>query len=152
MQTYANLKVLMCGEYAKLNRQDATTARATGHSASNVVEEMAQVMEELVAELTEKHAKQIETLIKANKEAIDKLTAAISANKQPSATTTDATTKAEKKKAWEERKKAWDEKRKNAPTCPHCNRKHPNQTADQCWELPANADKRQADWKSVKTT
>lgn len=150
MQTYANLKVLMCGEYAKLNRHDATTARATGHSASNVVEEMAQVTEELVAELTEKHAKQIETLVKANKESIDKLTAAISAIKQPSAATTDATTKAEKKKAYEERKKAWDEKRKNAPTCPNCNRKHPNRTADQCWELPANADKRPADWKSVK--
>ena len=44
VQTYANLKVLMCVEYSKLNRQDATTARATGHaSANNVIKEMAQL-------------------------------------------------------------------------------------------------------------
>ena len=43
VQTYANLKVLMCTEYSKLNRQDSTTARATGHaSANNMVEEVAQ--------------------------------------------------------------------------------------------------------------
>ena len=42
-QTYANLKVVMCAEFLKLNCQDATSARATGHaSANNVVEEMAQ--------------------------------------------------------------------------------------------------------------
>ena len=53
-QTYANLKVVMCTEYSKLNHQDATTARATGHaSVNNIAEEMAQAMEELVAELTE---------------------------------------------------------------------------------------------------
>jgi hypothetical protein len=151
MQTYANLKVLMCAEYAKLNRQDSTTARATGHaSANNVVERLAQATEELVAELTEKHAKQIESIIKANSDAMKELTAAISANKA----TTPASTvnKADKKKTWEEKKKVWEEKKKNAPTCPHCDRKHPNRTADQCWELPANADKRPADWKSVKVT
>jgi hypothetical protein len=61
VQTYANLKVLMCAEYSKLNRQDSTTARATGHATvNNVVEEMAQATEELVAELTEKHTKQID--------------------------------------------------------------------------------------------
>ncbi len=47
-QTYANLDVLMCAEYSKLNRQDSTTARATGHAlANNIVEEMAQATEEL---------------------------------------------------------------------------------------------------------
>jgi hypothetical protein len=50
MQAYANLKVAMCAEFSKLNRQDATTARATGHaSVKNVVEEMAQATTELVA-------------------------------------------------------------------------------------------------------
>ncbi len=29
MQTYANLKVVMCVEFSKLNWQDSTTARAT---------------------------------------------------------------------------------------------------------------------------
>ncbi len=44
MQTYANLNVVMCAEFSKLNQQDATTARATGHaSVNNVVKEMAQV-------------------------------------------------------------------------------------------------------------
>ncbi len=81
-QTYANLKVLMCAEYSKLNRQDSTMARATEHaSANNIVKEMAQATEELVAELTEKHSKQVKALIKANNDAMDKLTTAIMANK-----------------------------------------------------------------------
>ncbi len=54
VQTYANLNVAMCTKFSKLNCQDATTARATGHaSANNVVEEMAEATEELVAEHTE---------------------------------------------------------------------------------------------------
>lgn len=81
-QTYANLKVVMCAEFSKLHRQDSTTARASGHaSVNNVVEEMAQATEELVAELTERHSKQVEALIKANSEAMEKLTLAILSNK-----------------------------------------------------------------------
>ena len=141
----------MCAEYAKLNRQDLTTARATGHaSANNVVDKLAQATEELVGELTKQHAKQIESLIKANSNAMKELTAAILANK--AAAPTSAANKAAKKATWEEKKKAWEEKKKNTPTCPHCDRKHPNRTADQCWELPANADKRPVDWKLVKVT
>lgn len=146
-QTYANLKVVMCTKFSKLNRQDATTARATGHaSANNVVEEMAQATEELVAELTERHSKQVEAIIKANSEAMEKLTAAILANKPAAAAaaTGKASTSAKAAK--------WAEKKKNATTCPHCNRIHPNRTHDQCWELPANAAKRPANWKSVKST
>jgi hypothetical protein len=159
-QTYAQLKVLMCAEFSKLNRQDSTTARATGHGSANMMEEMAQATEELVAELTEKHAKQIELLIKTNSEAMEKLTMAILANKPNTSAGTagnksGATAAAEKPK-WlvrkEASKKAWEEKKKNAVTCPHCNRKHPNCTPDQCWELPANADKRPADWTLVKVT
>ena len=143
-QTYANFKVVMCAEFSKLNRQDATTARATGHaSANNVVEQMAKATEELVAELTERHSKQVESIIKSNSEAMEKLTAAILANK-PAATS--ATSNKSAKAA------AWAEKKKIATTCPHCNCKHPNRTHDQCWELPANAAKRPADWKSTKST
>jgi hypothetical protein len=66
-QTYANLKTMMSMEYSKINCQDAVTTRATGHAlANNVVKEFAQATEGLVAELTEKHSKQIEVLIKAN--------------------------------------------------------------------------------------
>ena len=143
-QTYANFKVVMCSEYSKLNRQDATTARATGHaSANNVVEQMAKATEELVAELTERHSKQVESIIKSNSEAMEKLTKAILANKPAAASS--ASTKAAKAAAWAEKKRT-------ATTCPHCNRKHPNRTHDQCWELPANTAKRPADWKSTKST
>ena len=143
-QTYANFKVVMCAEFSKLNRQDATTARATGHaSANNVVEQMAKATEELVAELTERHSKQVESIIKSNSEAMEKLTAAILANK-PAATTVTASKSA--------KAAAWAEKKRIATICPHCNRKHPNRTSDQCWELPANAAKRPADWQSTKST
>ncbi len=144
-QTYANLKVVMHAEFSKLTRQDSTTARATGHaSVNNVVEEMAQATEELVAKLTKWHT---ESLIKSNSEAIKKLTAAILAQK-PAATGTAAgkpTRKAVKAAAWAEKKRT-------ATTCPHCNLKHPNCTHNQCWELLANAAKRPADWKTVKST
>lgn len=147
LQTYTNLKTVMCAEFSKLNRQDTTTARAKGHAAiNNVVEEMTIATEELVAELTERHSKQMEALIKANNEAIEKLTLAILSNKPATNGTygDKAYTKSAKATAWAERKK-------NATTCPHCSRIHPNRTADQCWELPANAAKRPAGWRSVKS-
>lgn len=118
-------------EFAKLSRQDATTARATGHaSVNNIVEEMAQATEELVAELTERQGKQVETLMKSTTEALEKLTAAILANK-PAVSTGAANNKAAKAAAWAEKKRT-------ATVCPHCDRKHPNRTHEQCcWELPA---------------
>ena len=106
---------------------------------------MAQATEELVAELTERHTKQVEALIKANNDAMEKLTAAIIANKPANAGNMSGNSKASKAAAWAEKKK-------NATTCPYCDRKHPNRTHAQCWELPANAANRPADWKSVKST
>ncbi len=47
---------------------------------------------------------------------------------------------------------AWAERKRTATVCPHCDRKHPNCTHEQCWELQANAAKCPADWKSVKST
>ena len=71
-QTYANLKTIMNTEFTKLNRQDATTARAIGHgSANNVVKEMAKATEELIAELTEHQGKQVESLMKSTTEALE---------------------------------------------------------------------------------
>jgi hypothetical protein len=152
-QTYANLKVLMCTEFAKLNRQDATTARATGHaSIHNVVEEMAQATEELVAELTERQGKQVEALIKSNNDAIAKLTAAILGNKPTPSAPLASTSNSEAAAKAAAKKATWEEKKKKATTCPHCDRVHPNRTHEQCWELPANASKRPVDWKSVKST
>ncbi len=148
MQTYANLKVVMCEEISKLNQQDSTTARATGHSsANNVMEEMAQATTELVAELTKHHTQEIKFLIKSNNNAIEKLIAAISAsNKPPAATGTNGATSSRLKEA------AWAEKRMTAITCPHCTCIPPNCTHNQCWKLPANAAKHPANWKHVKST
>ena len=119
-QTYANFKVVMCAEFSKLNRQDATTARATGYaSANNVVKQLVKATEELVAELTKRHSKQVESIIKSNSETMEKLTAAILANK-PAAKSSTANKSA--------KAAAWAEKKRIAMTCPHCNCKHPNRT------------------------
>ena len=124
-QTYDNLKIVMCTEFAKLNRQDATTARANGHaSANSVAEEYAKATEELVAELTEKHAKQIKELSKMMTN---------------TGKTAAQLTKAQK----------WAEKCKNATTCPHCSKIHPNRTHDQCWHVEKNAAKRRKEHKHL---
>jgi hypothetical protein len=69
-------------EFTKLNRQDATTARATGHaSVNNIIEGLANTTGELVATISKQHTKQVETLMKFTNAALDKLTAAILANK-----------------------------------------------------------------------
>jgi hypothetical protein len=151
-QTYANLKTVMCTEFSRLNRQDATSARMAGHaSANNIVEEMANATKELVAELTEKHAKQVEALIKANNDAMEKLTAAILSVNKPGATS-GATTNSDAAAKRAAKAAAWKEKKEKATVCPHCDCKHPNRTHDQCWELPANAAKHPAGWKLVKST
>jgi hypothetical protein len=78
MQMYANLRTLMNTEFTKLNQQDATTARATGHaSVNNIIEEMASTTGELVATISEQHTKQVKTLMKSTNAALEKLTAAI---------------------------------------------------------------------------
>ena len=122
---------------------------------NNVVEEMAQAMEELVAELTKKHTKQIESLIKSNNDAMQKLTAAILANKPTNNAATTAahpTSSGEAAAKAVAKKAAWEEKKKKATMCPHCDRVHPNRAHEQCWELPANAAKRPEGWTSVKST
>ena len=144
-QTYENLKIVMCTEFAKLNRQDLTTARSTGHaSANSVAEEYAQATEELVAELTEKHAKQIAELSKA----MAQLTAAINLKPNTVPVTNAATPAANTSKTAAQLSKAqrWAEKCKNATTCPHCSKIHPNRSHDQCWHLEKNAAKRPVGW------
>ncbi len=149
MQTYANLKVVMWVQFSKLNWQDATTARATGHSsANNVMEEVAQASTELVAELTERHTQEVKSLIKSNNDAMEKLIAAIIAsNKPPAATRTNGATSSRSAKV-----AARAEKRRTTTTCLHCNCFHPNCTHNQCWELPINTAKRPANWNYVKNT
>ncbi len=153
-QTWDNLKILMCTEYAKAHCQDTVSARATGHaSAHNVMEEYAATTEELVENLTEQHTKQLEALIKANNDNMAKLmevlSKALPAATAASAAMSAANSKTERAAA---KHKMWIEKCKNATKCKHCNRVHPNCTKSQCWELEANTAKRPANWKSVKSS
>jgi hypothetical protein len=93
-----------------------------------------------VAELTEKHTKQIEALIKANNDVMQQLTAAINSNKITGTSTPKISPGQAAKRV------SWAEKCKNATTCPHCSKIHPNRTHDQCWHLEKNAAKRPAGW------
>ncbi len=138
-QTWDNLKILMCTEYAKADRQDGVSARATGYaSAHNVMEEYAAVTEELVENLTERHTKQLEALIKANNDNMVKLMDVLSKAK-PTATPAAATLGKTKAEQDAETHKAWVEKRRNVTKCKHCNKFHPNRTKAQCWELKENS-------------
>ena len=151
-QTWDNLKVLMCTEFAKVHRQDGTSARATGHaSAHNVMEEYAAATEELVENLTERHTKQLEALIKANNDNMAKLMELLG-KAAPTAAATVATSAKSKTERDAEKHKSWIEKCKKASKCKHCDKVHPNRTEAQCWELEENASKRPANWKSVKSS
>jgi hypothetical protein len=143
----------MCTEYAKAHRQDSVLARATGYaSAHNVMEEYAAATEEF-ENLTKRHTKQVEAIIKANNDNMTKLvkllSKALSAATATPAATLTANSKSERAAA---RQKAWIEKCKNSTKCKHCNKIHPNRTKSQCWELEANAAKRPANWKSAKSS
>jgi hypothetical protein len=153
-QTWDNLKILMCTEYAKAHCQDTVPERATGHaSAHNVMEEYTATTEELVENLTKRHTKQLEALIKANNDNMAKLMEVLSKALPAAAAALAATSMANSKTEHAaEKHKAWIEKCKNATKCKHYNRVHPNRTESQCWELEANAAKRPANWKSVKSS
>ncbi len=137
IQTWENLKNLMCTEYAKAHRQDSVSARATRYaSAHNVMEEYAAASEELIENPTGRHTKQLEAIIKANNDNMTKLVKLLSkassaATATPAATST-ANSKSERAAA---RQKAWIEKCKNATKCNFCNKIHPNCTKSQCWEF-----------------
>ncbi len=151
-QTWDNIKILMCTEYAKTHRQDGVSARATGYtSAHNVMEEYAAATEELVENLTERHTKQLEAIIKANNDNMAKLMDILSKAKL-TATPAAATLGKTKAKHDAEKHKAWVEKCRNVTKCKHCNKFHPNRTKAQCWELEENAAKRPANWKSAKSS
>jgi hypothetical protein len=143
-QTWENLKTMMCMEYAKTHRQDGVSTRATGHASThNIMDEYAAATEELIENLTNKHAKQIEALIKSNTETMAKLMKLLKPSPTPAATagatagaSSQTAQQSEKQQAWIERCKA--------------EKVHPNRKHEQCWELKANAAKRLVNWNSVK--
>ncbi len=129
----------MTTEYSQAHKQDSTSARVTGFaSAHNVVEELAEATEEIIANLTDKHSQCIKALVKSNNKILAKLTEAIASKVATAASTAAATA------TKDERRKKWTEKCKNAKMCVNCNKKHPNCTDDKCWELKANAASRPA--------
>lgn len=143
-RTWANIKIFMSAEYAKENKQNKQTAK---QMKANAIEEQAEATEELIANLTEAHTRQIESLIKANTEAMKEMMSLV---KDRTITPTNPTnqTSEEKKKKREEKQKKF----LNAPICKHCGKKHPSKKEDECWELDKNAASRPASWKPTKST
>ena len=143
-RTWANIKIFMSAEYAKENKQNKQTAKKM---KANAIEEQAEATEELIANLTEAHTRQIEALIKANTEAMKEMMSLV---KDKTITPTNPTnqTSEEKKKKREEKQKKF----LNAPICKHCGKKHPSKKEDECWELDKNAASRPASWKPTKST
>jgi hypothetical protein len=142
-KTWANIKRFISTEYAKENKQNKLTAR---QFKINALEEQAEATEEIIHALTKKHTQQMEDLIKSITEAMKKMMELVQSSNKG-----DSNNKASK----EEKKKKREEKRQKynaAPVCKHCNKKHPNNAEDQCWELEKNAALRPTNWTSSKST
>jgi hypothetical protein len=102
------------------------------------------VTEELIANLTEAHTRQMETLVKTTTEAMKEMMLLLKESKTPTAKTTD-----------EDKKKKCDEKRKkynDAPVSKNCGKRHPSKAEDKCWELEKNKNSRPSTWKLAKST
>jgi hypothetical protein len=99
------------------------------------MEEQVEVTEELIANLTEAHTKQMEILIKATRESMKEMMNLMKTAVKSPANTSNY----EKKKKREEKQKKY----KDAPVCKHCNRKHPYKLKNKCWELETNASSAQ---------
>ena len=143
-RTWANIKVFMSAEYAKENKQNKQTAKQL---KANVIEEQAEATEEIIANLTEAHTHQIESLIKANMEGIKEMMILVKDKIITPTNPTNSTSEEKKKKREEMQKKFL-----NAPVCKHCGKKHPSKAEDAYWELDKNAASRPAAWKSTKST
>ena len=140
-KTWANIKTFISSEYSKENKQNKLSAK---HFKANAIQEQAEASEELIANLTEAHTRQMETLVKTTTEAMKEMMLLLKESKTPTTKTTD-----------EDKKKKRDEKRKkynDAPVCKNCGKKHPSKAEDDCWELEKNKNSRPSTWKSVKST
>lgn len=141
-KTWANIKTFITAEYAKENKQNKLSAK---HFKANAIQEQAEITEEIIANLTEAHTRQMETLVKTTTEAMKEMMLLLKNN---SNAPNDKTTDEEKKKRREEKKKKYND----APVCKNCGKKHPSKAEDECWELEKNKASRPASWKSTKST
>jgi hypothetical protein len=140
-KTWQNIKTFISAEHAKANKQNKLTAK---NFKANMIDEQAEATEELISALTEKHTKQIETLIKSTTDALKEMMALIKNDKKEPSDQSNS----EKKKKRDERRKKYND----APVCKHCNKKHPNKKEDECWELEKNKDSRPTNWTSTKSS
>ena len=140
-KTWANIKTFITAEYAKENKQNKLSAK---HFKANAIQEQAEITEEIIANLTEAHTRQMETLVKTTTEAMKEMMLLLKNNNAPN----DKITDEEKKKRREEKKKKYN----NAPVCKNCGKKHPSKAEDECWELEKNKASRPSTWKSTKST
>lgn len=58
-KTWDNLKVMVTTEYARFHKHNSSTAKSVGYSTANNVEEYAALTEEIVANITEEHSKEM---------------------------------------------------------------------------------------------
>jgi hypothetical protein len=143
-KTWTNIKSFIAAEYARENKQNILTAK---QYKANAMEEQAEATEELIANLTESHTRQMEILIKSTTEAIKEMMALVkSENKTP--TNNNDVSKGERKKIRDEKCRMYN----NTPICKHCNKKHPAKKEEECWELEANAASRPSYKKPSKST
>ena len=140
-KTWANIKTFITAKYAKENKQNKLSAK---HFKANAIQEQAEITEEIIANLTEAHTRQMETLVKTTTEAMKEMMLLLKNNNAPN----DKITDEEKKKRREEKKKKYN----NAPVCKNCGKKHPSKAEDECWELEKNKASRPSTWKSTKST
>ena len=128
-KTFTEFRVFIQKEFAKRQKRDKATAKATGRGIANNVtgqdvpteaELNAMAMAEFVNAVTTNSNAQMEKMM----EMFTKSLATLSNNKQPDKETTFTHQK-----------------------CPHCNLRHPN--PDNCWELEKNAASRPQTWKPV---
>ena len=143
-KTWINIKTFIATEYAHENKQNNLTSK---QFKANLIEDQAEATEELIATLTEKHTRQMETLIKSTTDAMKEMMLLIKSNGTNSSTSTKATDEDKKKKRDEKRKKY-----NEAPICTHCGKKHPSKKEEDCWELEKNKASRPENWKSTKST
>jgi hypothetical protein len=80
-KTWTNIKSFIATEYARENKQSKLTAK---QYKANAIEEQAEATEELIANLTESHMRQIVILIKNTTEAMKEVMALVKSENKPS--------------------------------------------------------------------
>jgi hypothetical protein len=142
-KTWVNIKNFISTEYAKKNKQNKLTAKQFKASS---IKEQAEATEELINALPENHTRQMETLIRSMTETMKEMMTLVKTDNKNPTNANNGTN--EKKTNRQERLKRF----RDAPVCKHCNRKYPNESESECWELESNTSSRPTNWKSNKST